>query len=341
MEHIGSAGHRDFTLPAALRLPVGRTVDLKLIELLGDGRMKLTLGGRSVIADFAGRSADLTPGASLTAIVRGHDDQGRIVLELLGERGEAVLRRLEIPADSVHRAATEALARSGLPIDPAIVEQIARSVRNMGSDTGFLSRIAALFRRKNAPESLIADAVTEIREYSHSHGDGDRTRSDDSSYHSLSQSSRSKRERGELAREIRRAIVDQDTDDVRFGALTLFNHLKGGERHWTLIPLSVEPFDRTTLALEFDPDVGLVRSTLLIAFSGVRIQATWFETNAELALSTNDHSITDLITAMLPELNGALEQFALHVDRVRTSDQLDGFSDESLENILPQVDADV
>ena len=116
----------------------------------------LEVDGRTLSARA---NTPLKPGDHVKVHVKGIDDSGRIILELLREGESPLLRSMELPQDELHRAALEAFVRSGLPLDPSAIAATARRIRSEGADAAYIARVIAVLRGKGLPAHLV-DEIT-------------------------------------------------------------------------------------------------------------------------------------------------------------------------------------
>lgn len=335
-------------LPHTVNLASGSVVSVRVSEHLSDGRLRIALNGRMLTADFSSTGSRPEVGQTARALVQGTDQQGRIVIELLASRDSALLRRLDLPDDPSHRTTIAAFARSGLPLDPATISDTARRVQNQGADAAFFARIVALLKRKGLPESL-AERIAwpgathetaeggrhgPVGDYSDSSDDSGRDGHQQGSHHGRD----SQRQHEKLAEDLRRSI-ERPAESAH--PIHLFNHRTEGESGWAIIPLAVKPFDTVTLALQRNRHGTIIRAALRIAFDSVRVQAVWPAGGGTVNMSTNSADMAERMEKLLSSLSLVLESYGLRVDTVNITDNIDGFSDESLGNILQTIDTDV
>ncbi len=305
---------------------------MRVVERLAGDLVRLEIDGKTFNARA---NATLTPGDTIRVHVKGIDESGRIVLELVREGESPLLRSMDLPQDESHRAALEAFVRSGLPLDPTAIAGTARRARSEGPDAAYIARLIAVLRGKGLPAHLVDEISSATG--GETRDDSDNRRDDEHrSNPGFRQASTDRIRR--LADAIRSII---ETPATTSRAIHLMNHFREGLAHWALIPLSVEPFDSVTVAVRFGESGVVDRATVRIADGETRYQASWAPSGGRVALSANDPEAVRTAKELLAPLAEALERLGLEPMEPRLVSRLDGFSDEPVEHILRSVDTEV
>ncbi|MBN1837198.1 MAG: hypothetical protein JW820_15180 [Spirochaetales bacterium] len=210
----------------SLRLSAGTPVNLRsgdfifvrVLERLGEGSWAVGIKGRVVRAVS---NLELVPGQRLRARVMV--EQGRTVLRLEGGREgqvESLLRRAGLPQEMDVRLIVTAFLRSGLAVRSEQVLEVRRLLEKLRLDPRRAARLAALALEKGIdPKSPGLEELLPVLTY----GDGREER---------------RRYRGREMPHGRRELQKALTEGREEGsALQLFNHLRGREGTWVVVPL--------------------------------------------------------------------------------------------------------
>lgn len=359
MNPVGPGNPARIVLPTAVRLRVGRILSVRVVERLAGGRVRLEIDGKTLTARA---NAPLAPGDHARVYVKGIDDHGRVILELLREGESPLLRSMELPQDGSHRAALEAFVRSGLPLDPSAIAGTARRIRSEGPDGAYLARLIAILRAKGLP-ARIADEIIALsgrgtgnssddrhgdREREHGHERRTRAGSDakragkrppGDAGSGAAGADRSTTDSGRRLAAAIRSVVETPASTVT--PIHLLNHYREGTAHWTLIPLAVEPFDAVTLAVRCGYTGTVDRVTLRVSRGETRYQASWNPSGGPISIMTNAPEAARTAASMMAQLSEALQPLGLIPREPLVTHRLDGFSDEPVEHILRTVDKEV
>ncbi len=204
----------------------GDFVSVQVLRHLSGNRWAVAVAGK-VLAAESGLS--LKPGQRLRAVVQAAG--GRIVLRLTeGEDNpvRGLLLREGIQADAAAERITAALLRTGLTVRPATVKQLRRVLERLRLPPRRFARVLAILLEKGIdPDSPGVERLVAVL-------GGEEGGAD-------SESRRRGRRKRESPREVAAALRRQSlrADEGSAGPLPLFNHLRGGEESWMVVPFAM------------------------------------------------------------------------------------------------------
>ena len=206
----------------AVNLRSGDLVSVQGLKRLGDGRWAVGLKGRTVPA---ASDLELLPGQRLRArVVIQH---GRTVLRLREGRGdgraEDIVRRAGLPQEPEVRHIVNAFLRSGLGVRSEEVLQVRRLLDKLRLQPQRSARLVALALEKGIdPQSPGLEELLPVLDFGEDRGERRRFKG---------------RQMPEQERDLRAALPAALTRErEEDSALQLFNHLRGKEGTWVIIP---------------------------------------------------------------------------------------------------------
>lgn len=225
-----------------LSLRPGDSVLVTVIKRLAGNKWAVGIRGR-VLPAFS--KVKLTPGQRLRALVV--IEQGRITLKIAGQPADPIqdlIVRQGMPSNQLVESIVTAFLRSSLAIAPERVEQVRQLLDRLRLDPKKFARIIAIVLEKGIDlRSRGLEQLMFLLGYGEQEPEGkqgrDRRRSGDPDA---------------LAEQLRSDI--EGPESGQGSSLQVFNHLRGSEHTWVIIPLdySLEDSGRIygTLRLRYD-----------------------------------------------------------------------------------------
>jgi hypothetical protein len=321
-----------------VQLRPGDFVFLEVIKRLADGKWAVRIEGKALTARS---ELPLYPGQRLRAQVAaspGRLAQGRLVLRLSetpADPVQSLLRQQGLKQDAVAAEIAGALLRGGVPARSETVQQARRLLAKTRLDPKRAARLVALAAEKKLDlGSPGLAAVIETLSY----GDQERGR---------------RRYRGrqmpgeapELAGTLR-AVVEQ-AQPSEDNALQLFNHLKGEQAAWVIVPydFTYPPSGRIygTIRLRFDPSRRRTDRVVLSARSEGKPALSFLLHRGgdgdRLQVVSSDRKATQKARAEFAELRRKLQNLGVKVDdTIHKDDVFDGFSLSEEEPFYRSID---
>lgn len=215
-----------------LTLRSGDFVSVHVLNRIHGSRWAVSIQGR-VIPAFS--DLDLAAGAKLLARVTR--EQGRLVLRVVDRPPapiQELLLRVGLPPDAASEQLVFAFLRSGLKVQTETVQQARRLIERLKLDSRRFSRIIALLLEKKLDLSSAGiQMLVELLGF----GEGGRERERRYQPKSFPEQA------GELAQELREEL--QKAGSREDNPLQLFNHLKGAQENWIIIPFRFEGLSGT------------------------------------------------------------------------------------------------
>jgi hypothetical protein len=255
----GFAGIRIDAKPG-LPLQAGEYVSLKVIKRIMGNKWALGLKGQVLAARS---EIELIPGETIRAQV---SSVGRQIFFKINSKPENRLETFIVQSglelDAVSKNIVAAMLRSGLTLDPAMIQRIRELlVRHRGRRNRLARIIAMIFDKNLAGDSSAFTGLIELLEFgeegSENRGQGREQRQQ-----------RSKKESpgsDELVRLIKERVNAKP--GAQNDLLQLFNHYKSNNDNWLIIPYNFETGGSLlsgTLRLLYDPYGKVTRRIVLI-----------------------------------------------------------------------------
>lgn len=228
-----------------LRLRSGDLISLQVIKRIYGNKWAVGLQGR-VIPAYS--DLDLIPGKTLRVLVNRVGD--RYVLKLTDPGVNPIhelLLREGLSSNKVSEQIVASLLRTGIGVKAQIVQQVQKLLDRMKLNPRRFSRLIALLLDKKLD---ISSPVIEKLIHLLGYGEGN----------SEKQDRRYKKRRmpekiSGIAEELKKSIIESNTDEEN--TLQLFNHLRGSQETWIIIPYNFsypeEDHLYGTIRIQYDP----------------------------------------------------------------------------------------
>ena len=311
------------------RLRPGEQVFVRVLQALGGGKWEVGIKGRVVPA---ASTLPLVAGQRLRAQVTVQ--HGRTVLRLQegrADRLEELLRREGLPLDSEVRRIVDSLLRSGLQVRGEQVHQARRLLDRLRLDSRRFSRLSALALEKGI--DLRSPGLEELLPIL---GYGDRDEG-----HGRYRGRRMPEGRQELEQELEETLLGSAESDPDT-ALPLFNHLRGKDGSWVVVPFHYTCGDGShlygTLRLLYDAAIKTSRRLVLVVRRTDRDEGTsrWSfvldtdprsEGGPSLRIYSDRRRSETAVKRQTRELQLKLRNLGVETDdTIRIDEGFDGFS---------------
>ncbi len=217
---------------AGAEIRPGDTVMLKIIKPLAGGKYQVSHNGRPLIVDS---NVELKAGQVIRT--KASTSGPHLLLRLLQNPTSPVMENSSrqfmspIREHSLVEALVQAFQKAGLSVDTPMFGKAKAAFAKAANKTRTAARIlAALAEKDISPENSVADYITSIL--------GSDTKSGENT--PRRRGNRDGAETPNLKSLIEQLKLQIETPDDRESPLHLFNHLKGKDESWILLPYNVK-----------------------------------------------------------------------------------------------------